>query len=75
MLANAVILSGHCSVHVAPAAPATTVVREVAVLLDGSALGSLGGGVLLESCGSAVALETFPVLEIVVSGAVPEVTL
>jgi len=69
------MLVGQSKVHVAPAAPATTVVLDVAVLLDGSALGSFGGGVLLASCGSAVSLDMFPVLEIIVPAAVPVFTL
>ena len=66
------MLAGQSSVHVLLAAPATTVARDVAVLLDGSAFGSLGAGVLLSSCGSAVSLEICPVSAIVVSAEVPE---
>ncbi len=74
MSAVVVTLAGQSKVQVALAEPATTVVLDVAVLLDGSALGSLGGGVLLASCGSGVLLDMFPVLEIVVPSAVPKFT-
>jgi hypothetical protein len=71
------MLSGHCNVQVDPAAPATTVVLEVSLLLDESPLsaGLLDGGVLLASCGSGVSLDVLAVLEMVVPAAVAAFTL
>ena len=66
--------SGQSNEQVAGGGAATTMVLDVAVLLDGSAFGSVGGGVLLLSCGSGVSLDMLPVFEIVVPAEVPEFT-